>query len=304
MIDILKEKIYNIPDSPGCYFWLGDSETNIPTKNLKLHNNKIILYIGKANSLKKRIRQYLTSNDYKTSFLMKRVIDIDWVITNTETEALLLENNLIKQYTPPYNIKLKDNKNYPFLCLTLSEPYPRLILNRRKINPLDKYFGPFPDVKAAKNTLAFIHKIFPIRKRNLKLPLSQPGKPCINFHIKRCWGPCTGVIKTDEYLNMILEIQKFLEGKTQEVEKNLYNQMQQYAIERNYEQANRIKNLLLDIKTITEKQEMDNINTMNDIDIITLFYSLKEDIFDNLNINNDDEFLIFMEILNIFLLKL
>ena len=177
----------------------------------------------------------------KTTFLMKKVVDIDWIVTNTETEALLLENTLIKKYIPPYNIKLKDNKSYPFLCLTLSEPFPRLILNRKKLSPLDQYFGPFPNTKAAKNTLAFIHKIFPIRKKNIKLPQAKPTKPCINFHIKRCWAPCMGTVNNDEYQKTVTQIQLFLQGNTTTLETNLKKNMMEYSEKMMYEKAARIR---------------------------------------------------------------
>ena len=182
ILKFLKEKIKNLSDSPGCYLWKNTSNE--------------IIYVGKAIRLSDRVRSYLNPNisDIKTLALQKEINDLEWIATHTDEEALILENNLIKKYNPKYNIALKDDKRYPFICVSTDEAYPMVYLTRKIKADKKKYFGPYTDVKAARDLLDTIHKVFPIRKTPLKLPLAKPVRPCLNFHIKRCLGPCQGNI--------------------------------------------------------------------------------------------------------------
>ncbi len=203
ILKFLKEKIKNLSDSSGCYLWKNSS--------------KDVIYVGKALRLADRVRSYLNPkiSDLKTIALQNEIDDLDWIATNTEEEALILEDNLIKRYNPKYNIRLKDDKRYPFLCVSTDEPYPMIYLTRRIRADKKKYFGPYTDVKAARDMLDTIHKVFPIRKTVQKLPQTKPLRPCLNFHIKRCLGPCQGNISVEEYSIVVEQIVKFLEGKNE-----------------------------------------------------------------------------------------
>ncbi len=277
-LEEIKYQIKRIPLLSGCYLWLG--YTNIKSES-NLNNNLAkkgrVLYVGKAIQLRSRILQYLSiqkstdRNDIKTNFLLTHVNAIDWIITHNETEALLLENNLIKEHDPPYNVRLKDNKRYPFIGLTMGEMYPRLFLTRKKKKKTDQYFGPYPNVRAARSAIHFIQKIFPIRKRALKLPLKKPGKPCINFHMKRCWAPCTGEVAREEYADMVYQIKDFLEGKTNKIKKYLTKKMKMYALEMRYENAARMRNIIHDLEIITTKQAIHSSNEYESLDILAVY---------------------------------
>lgn len=248
----LKKKILNLPSVPGCYLWL---KTKLPDRQLKAPEDEEILYIGKAFSIKERVQSYLSSEDYKTSFLMSEVKDIFWIATTSESEALLLESTLIKRVQPIYNIRLKDDKRYPYLCLTLGEMFPRLLITRRKLNKKNYYYGPYANVGAARRTKQLIEKIFPIRKKNLRLPQKNPQNPCLNHHMGRCWAPCTQNVSVEEYWDMTKQIKNFLENKNNEIVQNLESQMKFHASNLEYEKAVRIRNILNDLKVTLEYQQ-------------------------------------------------
>ncbi|MCS6985644.1 MAG: excinuclease ABC subunit UvrC [Leptospiraceae bacterium] len=276
-LEEIAEKIAHIPTTPGCYLWIR-----------REGDEKKVLYIGKSVNLRSRIRHYFNTDDYKTRFLMQRVQDIEWVSTHNELEALLLENTLIKKHRPPYNVQLKDDKRYPYLCLTMGEMYPRLILTRRKFGQDHVYFGPFSDVQAARNTLQLIHKIFPIRKRPLKLPLKKPGRPCLNFHLKRCWAPCTGQVDVNEYRQMVLEIKDFLEGKSQQVEENIRLKMEYHANRLEFEKAARYRDILRDLEKLRESQQVESASEENDFDILGMVVYNQEELVHALDIEEKD----------------
>ncbi|MBK8394192.1 MAG: excinuclease ABC subunit UvrC [Leptospiraceae bacterium] len=258
----LKEKIKNLSDSPGCYLW-------------KNHSDEVI-YVGKALRLSDRVRSYLNPNisDIKTLSLQKEIHDLDWIATNTEEEALILEDNLIKRYNPKYNIRLKDDKRYPFLCVSTDEPYPMIYLTRKIKADKKKYFGPYTDVKAARDLLDTIHKIFPIRKTPLKLPQSKPVRPCLNFHIKRCLGPCQGNISVEEYSVIVDQIVKFLEGKKESLLSELRTRMNSHSEKMDFERALIYRDMVENIQTIQKRQTVIN-QAGGDEDIIA--YAKRED---------------------------
>lgn len=260
--DELRQKVNRAPESAGVYLWKD--------------NQGGILYVGKAKSLKNRIRQYLHSKDVKTNFLMNKVEDVDWIATSNEPEALLLENNLIKKNHPPYNIRLKDDKKYPYICVSTGEKFPRVFLTRKKRNPKHTYFGPYVDVRAARNILNAIWKIYPVRKRNLKLPLKTPSRPCINYHIGRCWAPCTGKVSQNDYEKIINNILQFMEGKSTTLEEDLLKEMNLYSDKMEYEKAARIRNLINDIKSLHTKQDMEDSFGEDDYDIIGIYAGNRE----------------------------
>ena len=274
----LKDQIGIIPTAPGCYFWIGKENDSGEEK---------ILYVGKANNLRSRIRNYLTSNDYKTNFLMKKAEKVEWIITENEVEALLLESNLIKRHSPPYNIRLKDDKRYPYLCLTTGEPFPRLIITRKKTNPSHFYYGPYSDARAARNMVALIQRIFPIRKRALKLPLKTPSRPCLNFHIERCLAPCAGNVSRDEYGKMISEIKNFLDGNNRNIEVSLKKQMEQYANKKEYEKAASVRDTIRDIQTLYQTQNVHEDTQDLNFDIVALLLASPQEMEKELDIEKD-----------------
>ena len=231
----LLEKVKRAPQKPGCYIWYGE--------------NKEVLYVGKASILRNRLRKYYhQSRDYKTQFLMGKVKDLDWIVTNDDLEALLLENNLIKKYQPRYNIRLKDDKKYPYICISWGEPFPRVFLTRNKKNKEHIYYGPFTDVYSAKRTLKLLDKLFPYRKRGIRLPAKKPLKPCINYHMGRCLAPCAGYISQEEYRKILLRVKDFLEGNVEDLIKNLKNEMEEYSKKWEFEKAKKIRDLLFHIQ--------------------------------------------------------
>lgn len=213
VLKTIQEKIKNLGSLPGCYLWKNQMGQ--------------VIYVGKALKLQSRVRSYLNPNqkDRKTRALFVELYDLDWIATRTEKEALLLEATLIKKYNPKFNVRLKDDKKYPFLCVSTSEDYPMVFLTRKVKDNGDKFFGPFTDVKAARDTLELIHRIFPIRKTKLKLPLAKPQRPCLNFHMGRCLGPCQGNVSKETYAELVDEILRFLEGKKERLVADLKSAM-------------------------------------------------------------------------------
>ncbi|MES0491712.1 MAG: excinuclease ABC subunit UvrC [Leptospirales bacterium] len=276
--EYLKEKVTASPNEPGCYLWIGKQHPE--------DKEPRILYVGKAIALRNRMRQYLNSDDYKTNFLMLKVTDLDWIVTHNEVEALLLENNLIKKHSPPYNIRLKDDKSYPYLCLTTGETYPRLILTRRKTNSRHMYFGPYSDAGAARSTMALLHQIFPIRKRALKLPLKNPGKPCLNYHIGRCLSPCSGKADEAEYMEMVNQIRDFLMGKSSELQDNISGQMSLYSKKLEFEKAARQRDILSDIQTLYAGQSVHADDPDLNYDIVGAYCTLQSKLNEELDIES------------------
>lgn len=242
VLKTIQEKIKNLGSLPGCYLW----------KNV----GGEVIYVGKALKLQSRVRSYLNPNqkDRKTRALYVELYDLDWIATSTEKEALLLEATLIKKYNPKFNVRLKDDKKYPFLCVSTSEDFPMVFLTRKVKDNGDRYFGPFTDVKAARESLELIHRIFPIRKTKLKLPLAKPQRPCLNFHMGRCLGPCQGNISKETYSELVDEILSFLEGKKERLVSGLKTAMIQASEKMEYERAGFLKTRIEKIIQIREKQ--------------------------------------------------
>ena len=284
--EIFSMETGGIPTGPGCYLWID----NNPGK-------KEILYIGKAKNLRSRVRQYLHSEDYKTSFLMTHANDLEWIRTESELEALLLESNLIKKHNPRFNIRLKDDKRYPYLCLTTGEEFPRLIITRKKFNILHSYYGPFSDVRAARNTLKLIHDIFLIRKRPLKLPLKNPVKPCLNYHIGKCAAPCAHLIDQTKYGEIVLEVKNFLDNKNEELITDLEEKMKQYSANLEYEKAAKYRNILADVKNVLSNRQSvhDEISDQH-FDIIGIYTVSRKDLEREFNDDTGKEQVFFGQI--------
>ncbi len=241
-IDYIKEKIEMAPSSPGCYLWKDAQQQ--------------ILYIGKSIKLRNRLKSYLNPANYKSYILLQKIYDVEWMITNTANEALILEDNLIKKYQPPFNVRLKDDKRYPFLCITITETYPRIIFTRRYKKDGNLYFGPYTDARFARQLLHIIHKTFPIRKVNQELPLKTPKRPCMNYFIKRCLAPCQGNVNVEEYRKIVDEIILFLEGRKELLEEVIIKRMYQYSEKMEYEKAAIYRDILIQLKQHQEKQNV------------------------------------------------
>lgn len=253
--ELIYEKIKNLKDQPGCYLWK-DSQGDV-------------IYVGKAIRLANRIRSYLNPKiaDTKTRLLQVEIHDLDWFATTNEVEALILESTLIKKYNPKYNVRLKDDKRYPYICVSTSEDYPMVFLTRNPKANGDRYFGPYTDTKAARDALQIIHKIFPVRKTRLKLPLPKPQRPCLNFHMKRCLGPCQGNVSRETYGEMIERVLQFLDGKKDILVDNLRTRMNAYAESMDYEIAAHYRDMISRVEKVRERQTVVSVEG-GDEDII------------------------------------
>ncbi|MCU0104535.1 excinuclease ABC subunit UvrC [Acholeplasma vituli] len=255
-MDLIKEKLKTLPDSPGCYMML----------NVK---NEII-YVGKAKNLKNRVRSYFTgSHNLKTTKLVSEIVDFNYVQTNTERESLILELHLIKENLPKYNIKLIDDATYPFITIT-NEKDPRLIVERESTRDLGKRFGPYPNVYKARDTVKLLNKIYPLRKCD-----KLPKKACLYYHLNQCLAPC---IKKEpiDYKPIIQEITAFLKGDTKKVVDDLKNEMYKASDELQFERALEYKEMIDAIEFTTEKQLI-SLNDFQDRDFIA-FHGDHEDV--------------------------
>lgn len=243
----ITEKVKNLPKSPGVYQFFDSS-------------NKII-YIGKAKNLRSRVSSYFNASvtSLKTSALVNKIVDLQVIITNSEVEALVLENNLIKQYQPRYNINLKDDKSYPFIKVT-NEPFPRIFATRNVEKDGSKYFGPYTDVKSMKSSLQLISRIFKVRSCNYyfdeKIIEQKKVKVCLDYHIKKCDGPCEGLISQSDYKLIIEKVIKLLKGKTSELIDDLKQEMSAAANAMQFEKAAEIRDNIKHLDVYTKKQKV------------------------------------------------
>lgn len=242
----LKEALKNLPDHPGVYI-MKNSEDEI-------------IYIGKAVSLKNRVRQYFQNSKNHTPKVRVMVDNIsyfEYMLTDSELEALILECNLIKKHKPKYNILLKDDKHYPYIKVTLNEAYPRIMMVRRIVKDGAKYFGPYSDSSAVKDIIQLVKKIFPLRTCNRDVEFGKSiGRPCLNFFINRCVAPCQGNVDKEVYMEMIRKIINFLSGKHDEISEELKDKMEKAAENLDFERAAELRDLINSIKTIHEKQKI------------------------------------------------
>jgi excinuclease ABC subunit C len=253
---VLSEKLKILPSEPGCYLFRDQ--------------NKNIIYVGKAKNLKNRIKSYFTcSHNKKTNLLVSETEDIDYILTNNELEALILESNLIKKHTPKYNFKLTNDTSYPYIEIT-NEKHPRIILSRYKIVPKNKkIFGPYPSNETVKETISILYQIYPLRKCH---PINK--KACIYYHMKQCIGPCNNL--NVNYQENIEAITKFLKGDNKEIIKKIKNYMKETSEKLEFEQALKYKKILFHLKKIIEKQFVNNITKSKSSDIIANYYDQNE----------------------------
>lgn len=252
----LQKKLELLPDNPGCYLY----KDNIGE----------IIYVGKAKNLKNRVKSYFTgTHNKKTQTLVSKIEDLEYIIVNSEKEALLLENNLIKKYRPYFNIRLKDDKSYPYLMVT-KEEHPRLLMTRKyKKSNKNIYFGPYVDIKSAMEVKKILDKIYPLRKCN---PVEK--RPCMYYQIGECIGPCAKKITPDEYKTQINKIKSFLTGNTKEILVDLNNKMQDHVKNLEFEAAGQIHSYIKSIEVSVQNQV---VADSNNIDRDYIGYSFNND---------------------------
>ena len=249
-----------IPEKPGVY----------------LMKNSLgeVIYVGKAKVLKNRVRQYFQNSKNhgsKVRAMVKNIAEFEYIITDSEMEALILECNLIKKYRPRYNILLKDDKHYPFLKITTNEDFPRIFVTRVRAKDGARYFGPYPETSAVYETIELIKKIFPLRTCRLNIKENgEPVKPCLNYHIKLCTAPCAGYISREEYGKTIRKIIDLLNGKDNEVINDLKIKMEKASSELKFEEAASFRDKLLAVEKIRERQKIISSNFENE-DFINIY---------------------------------
>lgn len=246
MFDI-HEELKKLPAKPGVYL---------------MHNDRDeIIYIGKAKILKNRVKQYFDKGRSRSPKIEKMVSLISWfeyIVTDSEVEALILENNLIKENRPRYNTMLKDDKTYPYIKLTVSEEYPRLVLTRKVKKDRDKYYGPYPTGTDVKSVIELLRQVYKLRTCSRVFPRDiGKERPCLNYHIGRCSGICTGEVSAEEYGERISKVRRFLEGNHQELTDHLKEEMYAASERMEYEKAGQLKELLISAQTISQKQKME-----------------------------------------------
>ena len=253
----IEEELKKLPAKPGVYIMHDESDD--------------IIYVGKAVILKNRVRQYFQSSrnlSPKIRRMVSHVQRFEYIITDSELEALVLECNLIKLHRPKYNTMLKDDKTYPFIKVTMSEEYPRILLARQLKKDKCRYFGPFTSKKAVDDILELLNKTYGIRTCNRNLPKdSGKERPCLNYHIGQCMGPCTGKVSREEYNASIEKAVEFLEGKYNGITKKLKDMMNEAAQKLDFEQAATYRDMLESVKYITQRQKITN-SDMQDRDVI------------------------------------
>jgi excinuclease ABC subunit C len=256
----LKSRLREIPAEPGCYL-MRDREDRI-------------LYIGKAKALRSRVRSYFQSGaghgySPRIRLMVRQVCEIEVIVTDSEAEALALESNLIKQNQPHFNVLLKDDKKYPYLCITWSEAYPRIFITRRRRNrsPLDRFYGPYVDVGLLRRTLALVKRVFPLRQR--PLPLHR-DRTCLNYDIGRCPGVCQEKISSENYHKTLRQVAMVFQGRNEELLSLLHQQMQAYAERLDFEKAARVRDQLQGLESLTADQKMSIGDSSVSRDVIAL----------------------------------
>ena len=275
--EYLKGIVSNLPERPGIYQYLNAEGT--------------IIYVGKAKNLKRRVYSYFSKEHEpgKTRVLVSKIADIRYIVVNTEEDALLLENNLIKKYKPRYNVLLKDDKTYPSICVQ-NEYFPRVFKTRKIIRNGSSYFGPYSHIPSMNGVLDLIKHLYPLRTCNLNLSPEniRAGKfnVCLEYHIKKCAGPCIGLQSQEEYLKNIDEIKEILKGNTQEISRMLFQKMQDLSAEMKFEEAQKVKEKYILIENYRSKSEVVSA-VLHNIDV----FSIEED-------DNNSAFINYLHITN------
>ena len=242
----LDDTLAGLPTSPGVY--LMKDETGQ------------VIYVGKAINLRNRVRSYFQSSrghSPKVQRMVECIADIDYFVTGSELEALILECNLIKKHRPRYNVRLRDDKTYPFIRVTVNEPYPRVFMTRTVVRDGSRYFGPYTDVPAVRETLRMLKTLFPLRQCSQKFDPGSPARrPCLNYHIRRCLGPCSGQVDPSLYREMVDEVVLFLEGRQVDLIESLRRRMEAAADGLDFEQAARLRDQMRAVEKVVERQRI------------------------------------------------
>jgi excinuclease ABC subunit C len=254
----VEEKLSTLPTRPGCYLYKDSNGT--------------VLYVGKAISLRSRVRSYFqkgASHTPKVRRLVSHVADLEYIVTDTELEALVLECSLIKKYQPHYNVRLRDDKQYPYLCLTTSEPFPRLILVRRVRQDNNRYFGPYPGSRAVYATMELVNRIFPLISCGKSFDGRPVQKPCLYYHLGQCLAPCAGLADREEYRAAVKDVEDFLNGRQEHIVRKLRLEMEEAAESLEFERAARLRDRLQGVEEVLQRQKV--ISTeMIDQDVIAV----------------------------------
>lgn len=254
----IDEELKKLPDEPGVYI-------------MKDKTGEII-YVGKAISLRKRVRQYFQSsrnNTPKVNAMVKHIAEFEYIIVDNEVEALILEANLIKKHKPKYNILLRDDKQYPYIKVTTNERYPRVLKTRKVLKDGAKYFGPYPSVYAVNDTIDIIRNLYPIRTCKINFDKNpKKTRPCLNYYIGRCLGPCLGNVDHDKYMEMIDEIIMFLSGKEDKLIEIIEEKMKKASEALDFESAAKYRDQINSLNIILEKQKVVSTSNLVDQDVI------------------------------------
>ncbi len=245
MRENLEEKLRALPRGPGVYLFRDAAGE--------------VLYVGKAKSLRSRVRSYFQRGDTRvgTAALTERIDDVEVIVTRTEAEALVLEQNLVKRHRPPFNIRLRDDKSFPYIAVTLSDEYPRVMFTRERHRRGTVYFGPYANAKKVRETLDVLNRVFRFRPCEGPRPGRHSGIPCLDYHIDRCFAPCIGAISRDDYGKIVEGVVGFLSGDTQTIQRELEVRMREAAADERFEEAARYRNRLFSIRHLADRQAAD-----------------------------------------------
>jgi len=254
--ELLQRKLDTLSDRPGVYLWK-DAAGNV-------------LYVGKAKRLKSRVRSYFSADhalSAKNQWLVRHIADVETIVVANEAQSLLLENNLIKEYQPKFNVRLKDDKSYPSIVVTVGEPFPRVLVTRRRDFGGARYFGPYTDVALLRRTLAVVRRLYTVRSCHDDLPRERRERPCLDYHIGRCRAPCVGWQAQEDYRAMIAEVLDFLEGRTVDVRGRVRTAMTAASERQDYERAGLLRDQLKWLEQIDAPSSVEVIGT-GDADVI------------------------------------
>jgi excinuclease ABC subunit C len=247
--EVIREKLRLLPTRPGVYLMKGEGGETI--------------YVGKAKSLRSRVRSYFSSRhdeSLKTREMVRRIRDFDTIVVNSEAEALILENNLIKEYRPRFNINLRDDKTYPYIRVTLMEPFPRVLVTRRLQRDGSRYFGPYTDVRRMRQVLEVVKRLYTVRSCHYHLPDDAPARACLDYHIGRCLAPCVGLQTGPEYAEMIGEVVDVLGGHTRRAADRIRREMADASAELNFERAAELRDALSYLGRLEAQQQVVDVS--------------------------------------------
>src|SRR5215216_3101087 len=251
----IEEQLKGIPAKPGVYLFRGPKDA--------------VLYVGKAKSLRSRVRSYFRAGDSRPGLenLTERVERIEVIVTSNETEAFHLEQNLIRRHRPPFNVRLRDDKSYPYIAVTVEDVYPRVMFTRERHRRGVVYFGPYANAKKVRETLDVLNRVFPYRPCEGPKPGRHSGIPCLDYHIERCLAPCVGYVSKEGYRQIIDGVIEFLSGETRPIQRELERKMQEAAEAERFEEAARYRNRLFAVRHLVERQTADR-RSVGSVDVI------------------------------------